>query len=42
MELAEQGFTLAALNAALLLERVDIFSTDRTMLGQISFRSLSE
>lgn len=33
MELAEQGFGVAALNFALLLERVDVFQTDRTLLG---------
>jgi hypothetical protein len=42
MELAEQGFGVAALNIALLLERVDIFQTDRTLLGQISLDALSE
>ena len=36
MELAEQGQGVAALNAALLLEKFDIFDTERTLLGQIS------
>lgn len=36
MELAEQGQGVAALNAALLLEKFDIFDTQRTLLGQIS------
>lgn len=36
MELAEQGQGVAALNAALLLEKFDIFDTKRTLLGQIS------
>ena len=36
MELAEQGQGVAALNVALLLEKFDIFDTQRTLLGQIS------
>ena len=36
MELAEQGQGVAALNAALLLEKFEIFDTERTLLGQIS------
>lgn len=42
MELAEMGFGVASLNFALLLERVDIFQTDRTFLGELAFSSLSE
>lgn len=42
MELAEQGFGLAALNLALLLERVPVFQTERTILGQLGRDKLSE
>ena len=31
------GFGVAALNLALILEKKDIFESDRTMLGQIGF-----
>lgn len=33
MELAEMGFGVAALNLALILERSDVFESDRLMLG---------
>lgn len=36
MELAEMGQGVAALNAALLLEKFDIFDTQRMLLGQIA------
>lgn len=35
MELAEQGIPQAQLNAAILLDKYDIFDTERTLLGQI-------
>lgn len=42
MELAEMGFGIAQLNLALLLERVDIFDGDRTVVGRLSKSVLSE
>ena len=36
MELAEMGQGVAALNAALLLEKFEIFSNDRTLLGELA------
>lgn len=33
MELAEMGFGVAALNLALILERANVFETNRLMLG---------
>lgn len=36
MELAEMGQGVAALNAALLLEKFDVFDTQRMLLGQIA------
>jgi hypothetical protein len=41
MELAEMGSGVAAINLALILERNDIFSTDRGLLGTLGFKSLS-
>jgi hypothetical protein len=35
MELAEMGFGVAALNLALILEKQDIFESDKMMLGQL-------
>jgi hypothetical protein len=35
MELAEMGYGIASLNLSLLLEKNDIFVTDRTILGQL-------
>ena len=36
LEQAEMGQGVAALNAALLMEKFDIFDTDRTLLGQLA------
>jgi hypothetical protein len=36
MELAEMGQGVAALNAALLLEKFDVFDTKRMLLGQLA------
>lgn len=36
MELAEMGQGVAALNAALLLEKFPIFTTERTLLGELA------
>lgn len=41
MELAEQGFGVAALNLALILERADVFTTDQTALGKLTTEHLS-
>jgi TPR repeat protein len=41
MQLAEMGFGVAALNLGLLLERIDVFQTENTILGQKGLKSLS-
>ncbi len=41
MKLAEMGFGVAALNLGLILERVDIFTTENTILGHLGLKSLS-
>jgi hypothetical protein len=41
MELAEMGSGVAALNLALILERNDIFSTERGLLGSLGLKLLS-
>ena len=40
MELAEAGYGTAALNLALLLEKNEIFSTERTLLGELAVKEL--
>jgi hypothetical protein len=35
MELAEMGYGVASLNLSLLLEKNDVFMTERTLLGQL-------
>jgi hypothetical protein len=41
LELAEQGYGVAALNLALILERGDLFDTERTLLGHLGINTLS-
>lgn len=36
MELAEMGQGVAALNAALLLEKFDIFRNEHTLIGELA------
>jgi hypothetical protein len=36
MELAEAGVGIAKLNLAILLEKMQIFDTNRTLLGQLA------
>jgi hypothetical protein len=36
LELAEAGLSLANLNLAILLEKIPIFDTGRTLLGQLA------
>jgi predicted RNA binding protein with dsRBD fold (UPF0201 family) len=40
MELAEMGYGTASLNLALLLEKNEVFDTDRTLLGELAKKEL--